>query len=201
MIEKFSLDGINRADAVFNVKEFEAPAWTDAKALWMNSEYIKREPIERLLPRVEAELRDAGLWSDEYAAGGARRTWFASTVDLLRARARTLKDFTGQSLAYWSDDFPMDEKARAKNLADPRLPELLPALAERFEALAAFTLESTEKALRDYADEAGVKAGLLINATRTALTGTAVGPGIFDVVVAIGQPRAAARLRGAFSRD
>src|SRR6185295_10500020 len=124
-------------------KEFDSAEWTDPKALWMNGEYIKNEPLERLLPLVEAELRDAGLWSDDYAEGGPRREWFASTVDLLRARARTLKDFTGRSRAYWTDDFPMEDAARAKNFADPRLAELLPALADRFAALDEFTLEST----------------------------------------------------------
>jgi glutamyl-tRNA synthetase len=201
MVERFSLDGINRADAVFNFKEFDSPDWTDPKALWMNAEYIKREPLDALLPRVEAELREAGLWSDDYAEGGARREWFASTVDLLRARSRTLKDFSGQSRAYWSDEFPVDEKARAKNLADPRLADLLPALADRFDALDEFTLESTEKALRELADASGVKAGLLINASRTALTGSSIGPGMFDVIVALGRERVGARLRRAVARE
>jgi len=42
-----------------------------------------------------------------------------------------------------------------------------------------------------------VKAGLLINAARTALTGQSVGPGMFDVIVAIGQRRTVERLRHA----
>jgi glutamyl-tRNA synthetase len=197
MVERFSLDGVNRADAVFNFKEFDSPEWTDPKALWMNAEYIKNEPLDRLLPRVEAELVEAGLWSNDYGEGGPLREWFRATVDLVRARARTLKDFTGRGHAYWTDDFPVDEKARAKNLSDPRLVELLPALAERFEALDAFTLETTERALRDLAEEAGVKAGLLINAARTALTGSAVGPGIFEIIVTLGRERTVARLRRA----
>ena len=40
-------------------------------------------------------------------------------------------------------------------------------------------------------------AQLLINAARTALTGQAVGPGLFDVVVAIGQRRTVERLKHA----
>jgi glutamyl-tRNA synthetase len=198
MVERFSLDAVNRADAVFNFKEFDSPEWTDPKALWMNAEYIKREPLERLLPRVEAELVEDGLWSNDYAEGGARREWFAATVELLRARARTIKDFTSRGRAYWTDDFPVEAAAREKNLSDPRLSELLPALADRLEAVGEFTHDSTEAALRAYAEEAGVKAGLLINASRTALTGSAVGPGMFDVMVALGRERVVARLRTAF---
>ena len=38
LIEKFSLDGIHRSNAVFNFKENDPRHWTDDKALWMNAE-------------------------------------------------------------------------------------------------------------------------------------------------------------------
>jgi glutamyl-tRNA synthetase len=44
------------------------------------------------------------------------------------------------------------------------------------------------------AEEKGVKAGLLINATRVALTGQAVAPSLFEVMLALGQDRVVARL-------
>ena len=58
-------------------------------------------------------------------------------------------------------------------------------------------METSEAALRAFAEESGVKAGLFINAARTALTGQAVGPSMFDVFFAIGRERSAARLRKA----
>jgi glutamyl-tRNA synthetase len=198
LVAKFSLEGVNKADAVFNFHDEDPNAWTDAKGLWMNGEYISKIlGADDLAGRVEGVLRRAGHWSDEYAEGGSRRDWYLATIELLRARARTLEDFEERGRAYWSDDFPVDPKSAAKNLADPRLKELLPTLADRFAALEEFTHESTEAALRAHADDAGVKAGLLINASRTALTGTSVGPGIFDVIVAMGRDRTVARLHAA----
>jgi glutamyl-tRNA synthetase len=70
-------------------------------------------------------------------------------------------------------------------------------LADAFATLDEFTHDSTEALLRRFAEEKGVKAGLLINATRTALTGQAVGPGLFDVVAAVGKDRTVARLKHA----
>jgi glutamyl-tRNA synthetase len=197
LIELFSLDGINRADAIFNFDEHDERAWTDAKGLWMNAEYISKMPLDELLPMVQERLEAAGLWSQDYETGGARSAWFRATVELLRARSRTLEDFVTRGRAYWADDFEYDEKAVAKNLKDPSLRELLPALADRLASLTAFEIESVEVALRSLADERGVKAGLLINASRTALTGSSVGPGMFDVFVAIGQERSCQRLRQA----
>lgn len=197
LIEKFSFEGINRADAVFNFKDIASPDWTDAKGLWMNAEYLKAMPLDDLLPRVEDELKAAGLWSDEYAEGGSRRDWFRATIDMLRVRARTLKDFGVQGRAYFADDFAVDEKARAKNLGDARLKQLLPGLADAMANLDNFSVETAEQALRAFAESADVKAGLLINASRTALTGSSVGPSMFEVYGAIGKDRAVERLRKA----
>ena len=116
---------------------------------------------------------------------------------MLRARARTVDDFSVSNRAFWADDYPIDPKAKAKNLGDPKTLELLVELGRRYESLEPFTLETAESVLRAYADEAGVKAGVLINGSRTVLTGSPVGPGIFDVMMALGKSRTAERLKGA----
>jgi glutamyl-tRNA synthetase len=200
LIQHFTLAGIHKANAVFNFTEGDARNWTDQKALWMNFEYIKTWPLAKLLPYVKAELQSAGLWRDEYA--GARREWYEHTLGLLRERARTLKDFAAHGRPYFVDglNFEFDETAVKKNLQkEPALKTLLPELAEAFAALTEFTHDSAEAALRAFAEAKGVKAGLLINATRTALTGQAVGPGLFELVVIIGQTRAVERLKHAAS--
>ncbi|MDT7602314.1 MAG: glutamyl-tRNA synthetase, partial [Acidobacteriota bacterium] len=196
LTEKFTLAGIHRSPAVFNFSDADPRQWTDQKALWMNAEYIRTLPLEELLPMVRAEFERAGLWRAEYETTEHER--FSKTIDLIRQRFHTLKDFSGQGRAYFADDFEADPAAVEKNLKkEPRLRELLPALAERLEKLETFDAATSEAALRALADEAGVKAGLLINASRTALTGQAVGPSMFEVFDAIGQSRSVTRLRDA----
>ena len=191
---KFSLAGISRSNAIFNFSEADPRQWTDAKALWMNAEYIRTMPLDELLPMVKAELRANKLWREEYEE--EERAWLLKTLDLIRQRFHTLKDFSAQGRAYFSDDFDFDELAVKKNLLkEPRLRELLPALAEKLEAIEPFTAETSEAALRAYSEEAGVKPGLLINAARTMLTGQSVGPSMFEVFDVIGRDAAARRLR------
>jgi glutamyl-tRNA synthetase len=194
LVQKFSLEGISRSPAIFNFSETDPRQWTDAKALWMNAEYIRTMPLAELLPMLKAELRANKLWREEYE--DEDRGWFEKTVELIRQRFHTLKDFSAQGRAYFSDDFDFDEAAVKKNLLkEPRLRELLPALAEKMEGVEPFTAETSDAALRAFADEAGVKAGLLINAARTMLTGQAVGPSMFEVFDVIGRERSVRRLR------
>src|SRR5262245_52288362 len=195
LIEKFSLEAVNKSSAIFNFNEHDPRDWTDPKALWMNAEYLRAMQLEELVPLVANQLTRFGLWRDEYAA--ENREWLARTVDLLRARYRTTQDFAILGRPYFSDELEYEPDAVKKNLANPRLKELLPGLANRLEAIDDFSHEATETALRTYAEEQGVKAGLLINAARAALTGQSVGPGIFDIIVTLGRKRTVERLHRA----
>jgi len=194
LVKEFLLEGIGRANAVFNFHENDPRHWTDDKALWMNAEYIRTMPLAELLPMVKAELRSEKLWREEY--DDDEREWFERAVDLIRQRFFTLKDFSAQGRAYFSEDFDFEESAVRKNiLKEPKLRELLPALADRLAAVEPFTAAKVEEGLRAVADEAGVKAGLFINASRTMLTGQAVGPSMFEVFEILDRERSVMRLR------
>ena len=200
MVSAFSLESVSKSNAVFDPE----------KLAWMNSEYLRRLPPERLWPLVEAELRSAGIWNDAASAGGAsglsregpalpypERERFQAAARLLQSRARTLKDFTGWGRAFFHDDFSYDAEAIKKFWQDSNLPGLLAKLAERLECVEPFNPEDAERALRGLADEQGVKAGVLINASRVALTGQAVAPSLFEVMRVLGRERVVQRLRRA----
>src|SRR5207244_2011950 len=194
LIERFSVESIGRANAVFNFHENDPRRWTDDKAVWMNAEYIRTMPLVELLPMVKAELRSEKLWREEYDEG--EREWFEKAIDLIRQRFFTLKDFSSQGRAYFSEDFDFEEAAVRKNiLKDPKLKDLLPALAARLETVEPFSAARVEEALRAFSDETMVKAGLFINASRTMLTGQAVGPSMFEVFEIMGRERSGMRLR------
>ncbi len=185
MIRLFSFASVSRTNAVFD----------RAKLEWFNVQYLQKLPIDRLLPYVEAELRRAGLWREEWA--GAERPWLAHVVDLLRPRARLLGDFPTWARAFFSDDFDYEEAARAKFWNDARLPALLEKLAAALEAASAWDHDSCERALRDLGAAEGVKAALLINATRVAIVGRAVAPPLFETMVVLGRERVVTRIRRA----
>src|SRR2546421_6168217 len=188
LLEKFSLEGVSRTNAVFDRMKLE----------WFNTQYLQKLPIEDLLPEVEAELKRSGLWKQEWASG-AGREWFAKTVDLLRPRVRLLPDFSTWSRAFFTDEFETDAAAKAKFWKDPKVPELLAKLAEGLAAIASadWSHDACDHVLRAQAEAEGVKAGLLINATRVAIVGQAVAPPLFDTMVILGRDRVVRRLRDA----
>ena len=183
MAEHFELTSVSKSNAVFDPE----------KLGWMNSQYLRALSLERLSPLVEAELKSSRLENTIATSPDS----FRETIALLQPRMRTLKDFSQGGRAFFSDDFEYAPEARKKFWKDPSLHDLLQNLAERLEQVDVFNAEKTETVLRGLAEEKGIKAGLLINASRVALTGQAVAPGLFDVMCVMGQERTVERLRRA----
>jgi len=181
LIQLFSLDGISKSNAVFD----------NDKLAWFNTEYIRAYSSEKLLPLIEDEWSKAGFEPQRPAEE------LHSTIDLLKPRARSLKDFAGAFKAYFSDDFEFDTAAVAKFFKDDSLPILLVELGQRYESAEDFTEASTEQILRSFAEEKGIKAGALINGSRVALTGQGVAPSLFAVMAALGKDRVVTRLKAA----
>ena len=193
-IEEFSLERAGRSNSVFNYNKNDPKFFTDPKALAINADYLRTMDVGELGELVTEEIKEAGLWKAEYE--NEKKEWFLETVDLIRARYHTLKDFGQLGRPYFSEEYPLEEKALNKNLKkEPRLKEWLPELADRLEAQDPFTLESSESVVRNFVEEKEVKAGLIINAIRAAVTGQLAGPGLFDILVTLGKDSTARRLR------
>ncbi len=196
LIEAFSLEGIARHNSILNYHPGDRKNWTDPKAISMNARYISMLTMDELVPYVREELRAQSLWDDAY--DGDKKAWFESTLDIIRTRLHTIKDFATKGRPYFADDFDFEETAVRKNLKkDEKLKEYLPALADKLAELQTFDIENTENVVRAMCEDLGVKPGLLINAIRTAVTGQAAGPGLFELLIAVGQQRAVERLRKA----
>jgi glutamyl-tRNA synthetase len=194
LIEAFALEGMNKANSIFNYTKDDPKFITDPKALSINAHYLRTMPVADLLPLVKEELLAENLWDNSYESD--KEDWFRNTVDLIRSRFHTLKDFTGPGRAYFSDDYEFDPKPVKKNLTKhDKIGEWLGLLADRFAGLSQFNKEEAERVSRELADELEIKPGILINGTRTIVTGQAAGAGLFDVLMAIGRDRVIARLK------
>jgi glutamyl-tRNA synthetase len=182
LVAAFSIEGISSSNAVFNPEKLD----------WFNSQHIVRMPLEELARRVEPMLRDAGLWRE--ACAGQARDWFHRVLDLVRPRAKKLEDLATLARPYLADIVEYDPDAIRKHASAPDLASHLAALAQALGATEPYDAATIEVALRGAAERQGIKAGTLIHATRVALTGQSVSPGIFDVVALLGRARTTERL-------
>ena len=194
LIENFSLERINKSSSIFNYQKNNPKFFTDPKAISINEHYLRSMDIKQLGALVQTELENEGLWDEKYA--NEKEAWYYSTLDLIRDRFHTLKDFTSLGRAYFADNYLIEEKPLKKNvLKHPDLKDWLPALADQYDQLNDFSLEETERLARELADKFEIKPGIIINGMRTVVTGQLAGPSMFDILVTIGQKRVVKRLK------
>ncbi len=184
LIAAFALEGISGGNAVFNPEKLD----------WFNQQYILRLPIDELARRVEPWLRDAGLWSDDVAVN---REWFHRLLELVRPRVKKLDQFAHDLRPFLAGTVEFDQAAVAKHISRPEIAAAFSALPQALESVRPFVSGALEPAVRAVAESGGVKAAALIHATRVAVTGRSVSPGLFDVLELLGSDRVISRLRDA----
>jgi glutamyl-tRNA synthetase len=182
LIARFSLEKISGGNAVFNPEKLD----------WFNQQHILRLPAAEILRRIRPELEAAGMWRDSLA--NTERDWFARVIELLKPRARKLADIAAQAHIFLAADVDYDPAAVQKHLADPALRSHLAEWRDTLWRVSPFDAAALEAAVRALATSRGIKAGVLIHATRVAVTGQAVSPGLFEVLELVGRDRVVARL-------
>ncbi|HEY0627072.1 MAG TPA: glutamate--tRNA ligase [Allosphingosinicella sp.] len=175
----FDLDHVGRSPSRFDIKKLEN----------LNGHYIREASDGRLAGLAGAkieQLLDRALSNDELAL-------LTRAMEGLKPRAKNINELAeGGTFLFKSLPLDMDERALA--LLEGEGPDLLALVHARLSAIADWSAEATEQAVREVAEGAGVKLGQVAQPLRAALTGRATSPGIFDVLVLLGKAESLARI-------
>jgi glutamyl/glutaminyl-tRNA synthetase len=184
LIERFTPENLNQSNAIFD----------EEKLLAFNKTHMALKSDHELAVLVAPLLVEAGLSTKYWLE--TRWEYLRQVVGLLKERARRLGDFVAFGAYFFSFDYRYDPSAEHKQFT-PENAELLEELADRWAALAEFTGENTEQVLADLAGERGMQKARLIHPTRLAVTGTPVGPGLYDILRILGKQTVVERMRKA----
>ena len=179
LIERFSLDRVNPAPAVFDHQ----------KLAWMNGAYLRALPETRYAEALAAHLADDG----SPLAGDPR---LPELVPLVREKLGALGEFDGLVGSLLDDRAP-DPDAWARLRGDANAPAVLDAASAALGALMAFTPEAVEAALRGVGDRLELKPKQAFAPIRIAISGSAVSAGLFESIAFLGRDEAVRRLQRA----
>ena len=188
LIAHFSADHLLKKASVFDLKKLE----------WMNGQHLNMLPLADVEPLITPSMVAAGLATAEWFADN--RAWYHALLDVLRPRSRTVDDVVRQAAPYFGDSVALDPDAVAKQWKDPATPDLLSEARAALDAVSDWSAPPLEEALRGVTERRGLGAGKLFQPLRVALTGSAVSPGIFEVLVLLGRERSLHRLDDALRR-
>lgn len=191
----FTLEGINRANAVVNFKERSAVSEEtfDPKAVWLNAEHIRSLSAEDLSARLLPIVHQAGY---NVAAAHMLRI-----TPLIRERIKLLRDVLTVADFFFVTQLPPYDSS-----------ELIPqkgdvAMARRVLEKSQVVLQNTEfrhdsldHALRGAAQELGIKAGQMFQPIRVAVCGRKNAPPLFETLEVLGRDTTLRRVDQAIAK-
>jgi len=169
LIQQFSLERVGKSGAIFNID----------KLRWMNAQHLRRKPDAELVAVLRAQLQAAGL-------GDYSETYLGAVVRLMRERAETADDLFLKARYFYEDPESYDPEALAKRWSADT-PAQMRMVRNGLAAIEAFSHETIEAAVREAAAQCGVGAGKIIHPLRLAITGVPLGPGLFELMEALGK--------------
>jgi glutamyl-tRNA synthetase len=176
LIQKFTLKGVNKSSAVFDVDKLN----------WLNGKYIRQILPERLVDLCEPLLIEA--------YGKQNLEYIKKVVLAFHDRLTLIPDIIPLSKYFFMGDFEYDPKGVKKHFQTEHAKKILETLKERLAKVEPFTKGNIEPVFKELAGEMGVKLGVVIHPCRLALTGRIESPPMYDVVEILGKKRVEERL-------
>lgn len=184
LIEKFSLERVHKAGAVFNLEKLN----------WLNFEHLRRKPDDVVLQWLKEEIRKSELsfksFSDDY---------LIKVISAMKERVSFVKEYLTKSLYFFEAPNQYEEQNLKKRWKEDSA-ELLGKLSQKFEQINNPSKEDYEKALDELSVQLNLNKGKLVHPLRIAVSGIGEGPGVFDIITILGKEETLKRINTALQK-
>jgi len=183
LISLFSLEQISPKASVFDEKKLE----------WMNGLYMAERPIESLIDEVLPLFVEKGyIQVDDLS----QNEYFTRVVELLRVRSKKLTELADSAGYFFNDPSVYEEKAVKKHF-NSEASVYLRTILSKLEACDDFSEIKLEEVFASAVESMRIQLGKLIHPVRLAVSGVSVGPGLYDLLSALGRERVVRRIGAA----
>lgn len=190
--EKMTVDEMSKVFALEQVSP-KASVFDEKKLEWMNGLYMAERSVESLIPEIVPLWIEKG-WLDNSIK--ADDPYVKTVIELMKVRSKRVTELVDNSSYFFVDPVTYEEKAAKKNF-NLESAQILENLSQQLMPDTSFSKESLEKVYHDYAEQTGISSGKLIHPSRLAVSGVSFGPGLFELLSALGRERVLKRFSSA----
>ena len=181
LINKFSLERVHKAGAVFNIEKLN----------WLNAEHLRSKPNDELLLMLKDELSKSyykdKVLDDDY---------LLLIIEAMKPRVSFVNEFITKCTYFYTEPTEYDEHVIKKRWKDDTSEQLI-KLRDNIAQLDNPVKEDFENALTKTSEELNIGKGKLIHPVRLALSGIGTGPGVYDLLNIIGKDESIERINHA----
>lgn len=180
------------------IKQFDvarlskSPSMFDKQKLtWMNNQYIKQLPLEKVVELALPHLQKEGLLPEELSE--EQQVWATNLIGLYHDQMSFGAEIIELSSLFFNDDVAYNEEA-LEVLTGEQVPEVMAAFKAQLEALETFEPAEIKASIKAVQKETGHKGKNLFMPIRVVTTGQTHGPELADAISLIGKEKVIARV-------
>lgn len=184
LIEKFSLERVHKAGAVFNLEKLN----------WLNYEHLRRKADNEILKMLINEIEKS-----EYKNNSYSNEYLLKVISVMKERVSFVKEYLTKGFYFFEAPREYEPKNLQKRWKE-NSHELLKKFRDNLSELINPTKEDFEKTLEQTAAELNKGKGEIIHPLRIAVSGVGEGPGVFDILNIIGKDETILRINTALEK-
>jgi len=181
LIDKFSLERVHKAGAVFNLEKLN----------WLNFEHLRRKPENEVLSLLKDEIKKS-----EFSGNTYNDEYLIKVIQVMKERVSFVREYLTKSPYFFKAPETYEEQNLMKHWKEDSA-ELLVKLKVSLEKLTNPAKDDFEKALDEVATKLNVSKGKLVHPLRIAVSGVGEGPGVYDIVLILGKQETISRIETA----
>ena len=184
LIEKFSLDRVHKAGAVFNVEKLN----------WLNFEHLRKKNNDEVLKILREEISNSIYKNDDF-----KDEYLLKVISSMKERVSFVNEYLTKGFYFFEAPKEYEEKNLKKRWKEDSH-ALLKKLRDQFEKLNNPTTQDFESLLSQTAEELNISKGKLIHPLRISVSGVGEGPGVFDILNILGKEEVMNRINTALNK-
>ena len=181
LISIFDADRLSKSPAAFDKDKLK----------WMNNQYIKQLPLEKVIELALPHLQKSGALPADLST--EQREWAHDLIALYQEQLHFGAEIIELSAQFFNTHIEYDEQSQAV-LAGEQVPEVMSSLKAQLEELEQFDAPSIKAAIKAVQKETGHKGRNLFMPIRVVTTGETSGPELPAAIALIGKENSVSRI-------
>lgn len=177
----FSIERVSRNPAVFDVDKLN----------WMNGQYIKNTPVERITQLAIPHLLKAGFIKDNE---NLDMEWLQKMVGVVQDELAYVGEISDKALIFFDDNVEPKDAEAEEVMKMEHVPELLNIFKEKVIKAESIDDDFAKGIFKEIQNSTGIKGKSLYMPVRVALTGQVHGPELVEIIKILGKERLIRRL-------
>ncbi len=181
MEEQFSFDRVAKNGGIFDRDKLD----------WVNAQYIKTEPIDRITKLAEPYLLESNLVDEEFI--NENEEWLTEAIDLVRESVHRLEEFPEKLEFLFGNEIKLGEEELEVLKTDSIL-DVINHIEFEVNQVDEVDMELAQGLMKKVQKATGVKGKNLFMPSRVALTGSVHGPEFASILYLLGKENILERL-------